>query len=297
MKTLSVYTTEDVVVFNYKEIEGNLYAPLTELQGEKIGFVELYEGALSTSEVDGYTLFKVRQTKRKVVKPESLEREFNCRLKKLSRQDISFDMDELLQTVSDDLLRMSEQTSKDYLVVYDHDNSRFLIDGDRGKSDEVLGLVKNIIKEDEDGEYPSFEVLMPEAFTVQPLLTGYVFEPASIPEPIILGDMIKLGKKAIAGKAPSAPNITIKDEDISSKEVLNHLDNHKVVHSLELDFDGCVFFNIDHTFKISGIKFEGSLKYKEDLNLGEYENFLAEYTLILPELSKMLNILVAELDK
>jgi hypothetical protein len=273
------------------------YTPLTELQSETIGFTPLYEDVLFNTLIEGYTVFKVTQAVRKVVKEEALEREFGVRLLKLEDQSIPVDMEQLLSEVDADLRRMSEITLASYLVVFDHYNKRFLIDGQRAKAELALQLVKQIIREDSEGDTPSFEVLMPEHFLMQKILTDYVLNPNSVPEPLVVDEMVKIGSKTIAGAKPKSANITVKAEDITSDEFTKHLTDRRAVHSLALDWDGCIYANVDHTLMISGIKFEGDLKYKEDLTLDAADDFTAEYTLILPEVSKFVNLLESELVK
>jgi len=292
MKTLSIYTTEDELKIDFTKVTENTWAPLTDLQSERTGLVEVFDGVMFTALIEGYTIFNIRQSKRAAVKAEALESEFNFRVKKLAAQDISLDMDLLLEEVNVDLTRMSNITTKDYLTVYDHVGKRFIIDGQRGKGEDVMHLMHNLFYES-----CLFEVLMTNPFLIQPLLTSYVTNQDNIPEPLALEDSIKLGVKCIAGKAPTAANIVIKKEDISSKEVINHITKGKVAHMLGMDWDGIIFFNIDHTFLISGVAYEGDLKYKEDMSLDMQDNFLAEYQQILPEVSKLVNVLVKELDK
>ena len=292
MKALSVYTTEDELKFDFPKVTENTWAPLTDLQSERTGLVEVFDGVYYTTLIEGYTIFNVRQSKRAAVKAEALENEFNYRVKKLSAQDIQVDMDVLLEEVNVDLTRMSNITTKDYLTVYDHKGKRFIVDAPRGKAEDVIHLMHNLFDES-----CQFEVLMTNPFLTQPLLTSYVTNQDNIPDPLALEDSIKLGVKCIAGKAPTAANIVIKKEDISSKEVINHITKGKVAHMLGMDWDGIIFFNIDHTFMISGVVYEGDLKYKQDMGIDQQDNFIAEYQQILPEVSKMLDILVSELDK
>lgn len=297
MKNYSIYTTEGSLQFDYEKVFENLWAPLTDLQKEKVGFVEVYEGVHKVTTIKDYSVFKVRQSVRKEVKADALEREFNARIKKYENQAIQVEMDKLLEEVNQDLTRMSDITTKDYLVVYDHSNERFVIDGERGKAETCLRLVHSTFKENEEGKTPTFEVLKPEAFLVQPLLTKYLMDQETLPEPIILGDMVKIGKKALAGNNAPAPHIHVKNEDVASKETLSHLNEHKRVHTLQLDWDGIIYFNIDSTFMINSVSYEGSLDYKEDLDKEPEENWLAEYQQKLPEISKLITTMISELKQ
>lgn len=254
--------------------------------------VEVFDGVMFTTLIEGYTIFNVRQSKRAAVKAEALESEFNFRVKKLAAQDIALDVDILLEEVNVDLTRMSNITTKDYLTVYDHVGKRFIIDAPRGKAEDVMCAMHNIFDES-----CQFEVLQTNPYLVQPLLTSYITNQDNVPEPLALEDSVKMGVRCLAGKAPVSANITIKNEDISSREVINHITKGKVVHTLGMDWDGIIFFNIDHTFMLSGVAYEGDLKYKEDMSLDIQDNFLAEYQQILPEVSKLINVLVAELEK
>lgn len=298
MKNISIYKTEsEVVKFNLAETYTLKYTPLTSLQSETIGFTPIYDDVLYSTFVEGYTAFKVTQAKRKEIKPDALEREFNVRMAKHTEQSLPLDMDVLLSEVEEDLRRMSDITVASYLVVYDHKNNRFLIDGQRGKSEDCLTLVKQLIQDDAEGNTPNFEVLMTEEFVMQVLLTQYVLKPDSVPEPLIVGEKIKIGAKTPAGKRPTAANITITKEDVTASEFTKHLTERRAVHSLELDNDGIIYATVDHTFMVSGVKYEGSLKYKENLLLDECDNWVAEYSQILPEISKLVNLLEKEVNK
>ena len=126
MKQMSVYSTQQEVTFNFDEITANRWAELTDLQTEKVGFVEVYDHTYYTNKVDGYTMFKVMISKRKDINQETLEKEFNTRMKRAEQQSVPFDMEACLQEVTDDLTRMSDIKSKVYLAVYDHQGKRFL---------------------------------------------------------------------------------------------------------------------------------------------------------------------------
>jgi DNA recombination-dependent growth factor C len=236
-------------------------------------------------------------SKRKDINQDTLEKEFNTRMKRAEQQSVPFDMESCLQEVTDDLTRMSDIKSKGYLAVYDHKGKRCMIDAPRNVAEDVLQLLHNIIDVDDECNQPTFEVLLTDPFLVQPLLTSYCLKVDNIPEPLALDENVKLGLKCIAGGKPTSANITIKKEDLSSKEVLNHINNGKVVHSVGLDSDGVIFFTIDHTYFINGITYESDLKYKVDDSLSEEENLLGMYTPVLPELSKLVNLLESELVK
>ena len=84
---------------------------------------------------------------------------------------------------------------------------------------------------------------------------------------------------------------------IVSKEFTKHLTDRRAVHMLEVDWDGIIYANVDHTFMFTGIKYEGSLKFKEDLTMDEQDEWTAEWTPIYNELSKFINLLESELVK
>lgn len=293
MKQLSMYQTEQEINLDYTSTESLRHVPLTELQMSKIGFVELYEDCLYTTNVENYSIFKVRHTKRKPVKQETIEYEYNNRIKKLAKQELSFDMDVVLQEVEDDLIRMSEQSSKDILVVFDHVNKRFMIDAPRTAAEDVLHFMKKIIVNE---EY-QFELVTSDPAMMQKLMTGYVLKEDTMPEPFVLGEYTELGLPAVIGGKPKTSKVIIKDEHSSCDEVKKHLLNNKLINKLELDADGVVFFNIDSTFMITKLAFEESLAYDENPELSLEENLLAHWNVIFPELSKDVNILLRELGK
>ena len=292
MKKISLYTTEEELKLDLPKVYEFTYTPLTELQKGTVGFVPLFDDVLTTALVEGYNIFKVRQAVRQEPKAEAIENEFNFRLNKVSAQDVQVNMDELLQEVDADLTRMSNITIKDYLVVWDQVGKRFLVDGDRGKAEVCIQHLHNIFEEE-----CQFKVLMTDPFLVQPLLTTYISDKYALPEPFVLDSSVKLGKKCPCGKKSPSANITIKNEDISSQEVLNHLAKNKVVHSLGLDYDGVIYFELDHSFMINAISYEAELKYKDDVALDAQDSFIAELTPIMPELSKIIDKLQEELER
>ncbi len=256
-----------------------------------VGFVDVYEGVPACTLMEGYSVFKVRETLRKEPKPASVERVFESRLDELKAQDQQVDMEQLLNDVYDDLVRVADITSKDYLVVFDHVGERFLVDGNRAKGEVCLEQMKTIIKEDADGNTPNFEVHMPEPFIMEKLLTNYVLDADSVPEPMFVAERVKIGVKTLAGKKAKSPNITIVKEDVTAQEFSKHLTDKRTVHCLEVEYDGVVYANVDNTCMISGIKYDGELKYKTDESIDEQDNWLAEYQQILPELSKLVTLL------
>lgn len=295
MKNITIYklTEESNKEFTFDKdlIERNQWSQLTDLQQEKVGFVPVYEDVLVVDNIDNYIIMKIKHSKRDNIKPETLEREFQTRMRKLSREEIAFDMDQLLSEVHDDLTRMSNIKDKEYLVVYDIVNEQFLFDSVRNTAEDGVKLIRGLLPDD-----ISVELYQKEAFILQNLLTSWVMDNKLIPDSIVLGEKINLGKKTEAGKAASSANIKITKEHAEAKEVLNHIVNNKVVHLINLDWDGIIYFDIDHTFKITGVKYEEQLDYEESVELDEEGNFIAEWQLKLNELSKLLNVLYSEIE-
>lgn len=295
MKQLAMYQTvdrEQEVRLAVDDVYNLRHAPLTDLQSERVGFTEIYEGEYYNTTIKGYSVFKVRVTKRKPVKPDNVEREFNSRIKKLSRQEVSFDMDVVLSEVNDDLIRMSDQVEKDILVVFDHENNRFMIDSPRNQAEEVMCFMHKLMP------YPiEFEVVMSEPQMMQNLLTQYVVKEDNMPEPFVLDEYTELALPVKMGDKAKPSTVIVKGEPSSCDEVKNHLNHGKRVNKLALDFDGVIFFKIDSTFFISSVAYEEALKYTTGKDTSEEEDLVAHWSVVLPELTRSVNILLEDLYK
>lgn len=292
IKNLAIYKFEKEIKLNKELVEQNIHVELTDLQSENFGFCELYEGTYLEENVQGYSILKVRHSKRKDIKDSTVEREYTRRMEKLSKEGTPFDLDQLLEEVNTDLIRTSEITTKSFMLVVDHVNQCIMVDATRNVAEDSLHLLHKVLKED-----VQLEALLPEQAFMQKLLTGYVSNVNSIPDPMVQGYHVEMGYKTEVGKKAKSSNVIIKNEDICGEEVNKHLDSGKVVNKLEIDHDGIIFFKIDNTFFINSIKFEEALKYEEDTDSSASLNFLSEWQLKLPELSKMVSILETELSK
>lgn len=212
-------------------------------------------------------------------------------MKKLSRQETSFDMEVLLQEVNEDLTRMADQIHKEVTVVYDHTNFMFMIDAPRPVAEDCMSLLHNLY------ENATFEVVMSDTHNMQKLMTSYVLRESVIPEPYCLGDHTELAPPCKIGDKPKPPTVIVKKEHSSCEEVKKHLLNNKRINKLEMDFDGQIFFKVDSTFFLSSLSFEESLKFKDNKDLSEEENNIAHWSVALPELSKAVTILLSDLNK
>lgn len=292
MKNLSLYKTEDTLTFDFTKVEENLHAPLTSLQSEKIGFVELFEGTYYTTNVEGYTIFKVAITKRKEPKQETVENEFTYRLAQNEKKGITVDLDMLLEEVNIDLNRTAEQTHKEVLVVFDHINKRFMIDAPRPIAEDAMSLLHVLY------EGATFEVIKTDPLYMQQLMTKYVVDEDTIPEPFCLAEYTELAEKVKVGAEKAKPStILVKKEYSSCDEVQKHIACGKLVNKLELDYSGVLYFKVDTTFFINSVSFDQELKYSENEELTKEDNLTAHWLVALPEVSKAVNILLADLIK
>lgn len=290
MKQLAIYKYEDVQLkVDVERVEFLKHKQLTDLQSVSSGFCELYEDVYVQNDVDGFTMLKIRQSKRSEPKPDTVEREFLRKQQKMTKDGLEVDLDVLLEEVNTELLRVQDIKTKDILVVIDHEKELVYVDAPRTLAEDVLYLVHDVLVED-----VAFEVVMPEQAVMQKLLTKYLKDSVSIPEPMILGYHVEMGYPTQVGKKAKSSNVIVKGEDIDTDEVEKHLTSGKVVNKLELDNDAVVYFKVDNTMFISGIKFEEALKYKEDDDITASLNHLSEWQLKLPEISKLVSILIEE---
>ena len=295
MKNLSVYkvleSNENQVKFDMEKMGSLIHVPLTDLQQSKIGFVPVVKDEMIIAGIADYTIFKLRASKRVAVKQDAIERELQHQIKKFEREDTPYDMDVICGEVTDMLTRTSNITSKDYLVIYDKVNDQFLFDCNTAVAQEGVSIILKSLSHEID-----LALVETEPFILQKVLTSYLTDRKMLPDLMEVEEKVTLGTPTPAGKKPKGANITIKKEYLGSPEVLNHIKNNKVVHSLDIELDGGLFFNIDHRFNISGITYENHLDFEESSELSVEDNFVAEYTLKLAEISKVLNILYLEVE-
>jgi DNA recombination-dependent growth factor C len=302
MKKLTIYKTKQEVELDLNLINNNTFTPLTSDQMDKVGFVPVFEGAMYTNMVDGYTLLKVKESVRKETKPATVEREMDKRVEASKDLTVPLDMEELLNTIISDLRSVADITNSEYLVAFDHKNKQVLVDAPEGKAHTCLKQVKKLIegasiREGEDSAEVTFELYKPPFHVIQDILTEYVLDDSKLPNELVLEENIKIGTKTEVGATSGGEfQVHIKNQDVHSVDVTNHLDNTMRVHKLSMDWDGCIYFDLDHAFNITGIKYEAELKYKASEALDDQDNFVAEYALILPELSNLLNTLYSEID-
>jgi DNA recombination-dependent growth factor C len=293
IKQLSIYTTEDEVVFDLTLIKQHLHKELSDLQMQGIGFVTLFgeEELYHTNLVKDFEIFNVGITTRSAVNAGAVEREYTSRIEKLSKLDQAFDMTQVLNEVNDDLTRMSAQSYKEIIVLFDYVNKRFMIDASRKDAEDVMGIVHNLYTD------ARFEVMMHDTALMQKLLTSYVLRADVMPDPFVLSEYTELGSIASYGDKPKKTTITIKEQHSGSKEIKAHLINNKRVNKLEIDHDGVVYFKLDSTCFISAITFEEDLKYKASKELTEEESKIAHLSVAIPELVRIIDTINSELEK
>lgn len=272
-----------------------LYQPLTQQQDASIGLVELFDGK-TLQEIaipDNNTLaLKIKHSVRKEPKQEVIDEEVETRLK-------GGETEEQISTIEGEVYlqakRLAGVTHKTYMAFVNFGTNEILIDAPRNTADEGIAFIlQNIIGNSSECE---FELFKQEAVLMEKLLTQYVVKDSTVPEPFMLGEITKLGKKSEIDKAPKSPTVSISKEYCGSEEVLNHVKAGKYIKHLELDYDGIFLLQLDNTFFIKGLKFLEDLNFKPEEDTADSVNFMTEWTLKLPVVYTAVGILQGELDK
>ena len=173
--------------------------------------------------------------------------------------------------------------------IYDKVNNQFLFDSNTIVAHEGVGIILKSLTHEID-----IALVETEPFILQKVLTSYITDRKMLPNLMEVDEQVTLGSPTLAGKKPKTANVKIVKEYLGSDEVLNHIKSGKMVHSIGLELDGGLFFEIDHKFNISKITYENHLDHEDNSELSVEDNFVLEYTLKLAEISKVLNILYTE---
>lgn len=293
MKQITLYSAK--VTPSIQLSPATLYQPLTQQQDSSIGLVELFEGKTlqELAIPDNNTLaLKVKHSVRKEPKQEVIDAEVDTRLK-------GDETEEQLAAIEEEVYlqakRLAGVTHKTYMAFVNFGTNEILIDAPRNTADEGIAFIlQNIIDNSSECE---FELFKQEAVLMEKLLTQYVVKESTVPEPFMLGEVTKLGKKSELDKAPKSPTVSITKEYCASEEVLNHTKAGKYVKLIELDYDGIMSLQLDNTFFIKGIKYFESLNFKADEGSADSVNFMTEYTDKLATIYDAVGILKGELDK
>lgn len=293
MKQITLYTAK--VTPSIQLSPAALYQPLTQQQDSSIGLVELFEGKTlqELAIPDNNTLaLKIKHSVRKEPKQEVIDAEVDTRLKgdETEEQMAAIEEEVYLQAK-----RLAGVTHKTYMAFVNFGTNEILIDAPRNTADEGIAfMLQNIIGNSSECE---FELFKQEAVLMEKLLTQYVVKESTVPEPFMLGEVTKLGKKSELDKSPKSPTVAISKEYCGSEEVLNHVKAGKYVKLLELDYDGIMSLQLDNTFFIKTIKYFESLSFKSDEDVADSVNFMTEYTDKLATIYDVVRILKGELGK
>ncbi|AKO61069.1 exonuclease recombination-associated [Pseudoalteromonas phage H101] len=293
MKQITLYSAKTTPAIEVAPAA--LYQPLTQQQDSSIGLVELFEGKTlqEISLAGNNTLaLKIKHSVRKEPKQDILDEELSLRLKGDESQETVARIQEEIYLQAK---RLSGVTHKTFMAFVNFDTNQVLIDAPRNVADEGISFIlQNVIGNSSDCE---FELFKQEAALMEKLLTQYVVKESTVPEPFMLGEVTKLGKKSELDKAPKSATVSITKEYCASDEVLTHTSAGKYVKLIELDYDGILSLQLDNTFFIKGVKYFESLNHKDDPDVTESVNFMTEYTDKLAAIYAAVGILQGELGK
>ena len=298
MKNISVYKTEGVVDFSLsaaperqERIEVLAFTPIGELQLSTIGFVPVFEDGNLYQQVGDYLGFRIKKESKAEPKEADIERVLNTRLARLEAKGIiDTDYAELYEEVSQDFLRTAKIAVKEFDIFYDFKGERFLCDAPRNTAEEGIVLLMDLFSDVDVALYKA------EPSVLQGLLTKWVAG-GVIPDKLELGEVVQLGEKTLVGKKPKGANIKINKLYAADDTVKNHIAEGNMVHLVEVGYDGVIYPKIDHTGMYTGITYEEHLNIPEDKEAAPSVNYMSKFTVMLPEVSAMLNTIDNELLK
>ena len=291
MKNISVYETAGVVDFDLEKTESLQFTPISELQLSTIGLIPVFEDGNLYQQVGNYLGFRIRKETKAESKESDIERVINKRIDRLESQGITdTDYGSLYEEVSQDFLRTAKISVKEFDIFYDFEGERFLCDAPRNTAEEGVSLLMELFSDVEIKLYKTEPVLL------QGLLTQWVAG-ENYPDKLELGEVVQLGEKSIAGKKPKSANIKINKMYAADDTVKNHIAEGNKVHLLEIGYDGVIYPKLDHTGMYTGVAYDGHLRIPEDKEVAPSVNYMSKFTVMLPEISSMLNMIDTELSK
>lgn len=274
-------------------LKSALFSPCGNLDTTKMGWVSPYDdNNLDDFIVDmqGHLLLKIKKETKILPAPvikQALNEKIDKQEKALSRKLSKNEKATLKDEVMIDLMPRAFSKYNYYWLWIDIENKRIIIDCSSFKlAEDILAILRK-----ELGALALTPLSIEKP--LEKIMTTWVREKLSFP-PFILGDEAEL-KDPLEGNGI----ISCKNQDITSDEMLVHLDSGKWVTKLKIIDERGINFIINPDLTLKRIKFDSViLDENEDIGSDEFDKRLeADFYIMANTLSKSINDLYIIINK
>lgn len=296
-KNAIIYQLNNDNLLNKQTIENALksalFSPCGNLDTSKMGWVSPYDdNNLDDFIVDmqGHLLLKIKKETKILPAPvikQALNEKVDKQEKALSRKLSKNEKATLKDEVIIDLMPRAFSKYNHYWLWVDIENKRIIIDCSSFKlAEDILAILRK-----ELGALALTPLSIEKPF--EKIMTTWVREKLSFP-PFILGDEAEL-KDPLEGNGI----ISCKNQDITSDEMLIHLDSGKWVTKLKIIDERGINFIINPDLTLKRIKFDSIiLDENEDIGSDEFDKRLeADFYIMANTLSSSINDLYIIINK
>lgn len=265
---------------NLQKLEQYEYHPCTQSDMQKFGWSNPLKGSSYLYFSNGKQILLVAHKEEKilpshVIKTEleqrinQLEQKENRKLKKTEKQALK---DDVIATLLPRAFSKNQQTA----IWINSENNLIYVDSASAKrAEDALALLRKTL-----GSLP----VIPLSFAEQPSLamTNWIAQD-NLPDYFTALEEAEL--KSLQDKGV----IRCKNQDLTSEEVLTHLQNGKLITKLALDWEDHLSFVLDEEGCLKRLKFADNIREKNDDILKEdvAQRFDADFILMTGELNKL----------
>lgn len=274
-------------------LKSALFSPCGNLDTTKMGWVSPYDDNNLDDfiiDVQGHLLLKIKKETKILPAPvikQALNEKIDKQEKALSRKLSKNEKATLKDEVMIDLMPRAFSKYNYYWLWIDIENKRIIIDCSSFKlAEDILAILRK-----ELGALALTPLSIEKP--LEKIMTTWVREKLSFP-PFILGDEAEL-KDPLEGNGI----ISCKNQDITSDEMLVHLDSGKWVTKLKIIDERGINFIINPDLTLKRIKFDSViLDENEDIGSDEFDKRLeADFYIMANTLSNSINDLYIIINK
>ncbi|EPE37180.1 recombination-associated protein RdgC [Candidatus Photodesmus anomalopis] len=262
-------------------LKENQFKPCGRTDKIKIGFIQPIEKTFIHSFSDNLMFRALKQTKS--ISYSAFKKQFSEKIKKSEeRKQRSLNKKELKNLKEDliiDLLPYTLPVDKFTNMFTFHSNKYLLIESaNYNSAEEYTNLLRKAI-----GSLP-----------IQPIKSSYKKIETIMTEWVKTGDLpdcFSLGTSAVLKSQTDGALIQCKNQELTSDEVLKHIELNKMVTQLTINWKEKISFNIKNDFSLTRIKFSNELKETNNDIFCEdkISRFYADYSLITGEINSLLS--------
>lgn len=287
-----VYRFNRDIKFDVEKLEQQLkefmFTPCGATDPKKFGWVEplgKLGGSAMTHVADGNVLLTAQlQVKR--IPSQNLRKSLDAKVARFEEAEgrplKKAEKDAIREEVVHDLLPRAFETDSYANVLIMTKHNFIVVDASSfNKAEEVLALLRKSI-----GSLPVVPVQPKSA--VETILTQWI-KTGQTP-----ADFTAMDKVVLSSVLESGGKATLAKQDLTSEEVLKHIEADKVVTKLNIDWQERLEFTLGDDFSIKGIKWCDDLKDQNGYipNENELARFDADFALVCGELSAFLPQLI-----